>query len=197
MAHTANVTTAAATTPGTNQADTVSARRWIGARVRCASATIRTIWASSVSAPTRSAVMTKLPVALTVPPMTRLPGAFSTGIDSPVSIDSSTALVPSTTVPSTGTFSPGRTRRRSPGRTASSGTSSSRPWASRRAVRGARPSRARRAPPVAWRARSSRTCPSSTSVVMTAAASKYTGGPPPCVWNEWGNRPGRRVATTL
>ena len=38
------------------------------------------------------------------------PGCFSTGIGSPVSIDSSTALVPSTTTPSTGTRSPGRTR---------------------------------------------------------------------------------------
>ena len=35
-------------------------------------------------------------------PVTRAPGPFSTGIDSPVTIDSSTALVPSTTTPSTG-----------------------------------------------------------------------------------------------
>ena len=42
------------------------------------------------------------------------PASFSTGIGSPVSIDSSTALAPSSTTPSTGTFSPGRTRRRSP-----------------------------------------------------------------------------------
>ena len=38
-----------------------------------------------------------------------------TGIGSPVIMDSSTLLDPSVTVPSTGTFSPGRTRRRSPG----------------------------------------------------------------------------------
>mgnify|MGYP002382008576 CR=1 FL=1 len=37
-----------------------------------------------------------------------------TGKGSPVSIDSSTALLPSTTTPSTGTFSPGRTLNRSP-----------------------------------------------------------------------------------
>ena len=80
---------------------------------------------------------------LTVPPMTRSPGPFSTGIGSPVIIDSSTALVPSSTTPSTGTFSPGRTRSRSPTWTSSSGTSSSRPSArSRRAVFGARPSSA-------------------------------------------------------
>jgi hypothetical protein len=48
---------------------------------------------------------------------------FSTGIGSPVTIDSSTALRPSSTTPSTGTFSPGRTRSRSPACTASSGTS--------------------------------------------------------------------------
>ncbi len=44
------------------------------------------------------------------------PGPFSAGMGSPVTIDSSTALRPSSTTPSTGTFSPGRTRRRSPRR---------------------------------------------------------------------------------
>ena len=38
----------------------------------------------------------------------------ATGMDSPVTIDSSTALRPSSTAPSTGTPSPGRTRSRSP-----------------------------------------------------------------------------------
>ena len=52
----------------------------------------------------------KLPVPLTVPPVTLSPVVFSTGIDSPVSIDSSTFVRPSMTRPSTGTFSPGRTR---------------------------------------------------------------------------------------
>ena len=51
--------------------------------------------------------MTKAPVPLTVPPITRSPGRFVTGIDSPVTIDSSTALCPSSTTPSTGTASPG------------------------------------------------------------------------------------------
>jgi hypothetical protein len=71
--------------------------------------------------------MTKLPVVFTVPPITVEPAFLSTGIGSPVIIASSTALPPSTTVPSTGTFSPGRTPRRSPTCTASSGISSSRP----------------------------------------------------------------------
>ena len=51
-------------------------------------------------------------MAFSVPPVTRSPGAFSAGIGSPVTIDSSTALCPSRTTPSTGTFSPGRMRRR-------------------------------------------------------------------------------------
>ncbi len=132
-----------------------------------------TIWASRVSLPTRSARITKPPVPFTVPAVTRAPGVFSTGIDSPVTIDSSTALVPSITTPSTGIFSPGRTRRRSPGWTSSIGTSRSVPAASiRRAVFGASPSNALIALLVWLRARSSSTWPSCTSTVMIAAASK-------------------------
>ncbi len=51
----------------------------------------------------------------TLPPNTIDPGAFSTGSDSPVSIDSSTADAPSTTSPSTGIRSPGRTTTTLPG----------------------------------------------------------------------------------
>ncbi len=117
--------------------------------------------------------MTKPPVPLTVLPVTASPACFSTGTGSPVIIDSSIALAPSTTTPSTGTFSPGRTRRRSPTCTSSSGTSLSAPSAPRRrAVLGARPSRALIAALVPARARSSSTCPSATSTVMTAADSK-------------------------
>jgi hypothetical protein len=50
------------------------------------------------------------PVELTVAPMTCAPFCFSTGMGSPVIIDSSTLLAPSSTLPSTGIFSPGRTR---------------------------------------------------------------------------------------
>jgi hypothetical protein len=98
----------------TNQPATRSTRFWIGARLRLASATIRTICASRVSLPTRRASITSDPVPLTVAPITLSPAAFSTGIGSPEIMDSSTALCPSSTAPSTGTFSPGRTRRRSP-----------------------------------------------------------------------------------
>ena len=165
--------TATAITVGTNQPATMSARRWIGARLRCASATILTIRDSIVSRPTSSAFMTKVPLAFTVPPITLAPAALETGMGSPVMLDSSTDPVPSITAPSTGTFSPGRTRSRSPTAIRSIATSASLPAASmRRAVRGASPSRALMAPPVASRARSSRTCPTSTSTTMTAAGSK-------------------------
>ena len=145
----------------------------MGARLLWASATSWTIRARSVSFPTFSARITKPPVPLSVEPVTRDPAPFSTGTGSPVTIDSSTLLVPSRTTPSTGTFSPGRTRRRSPGRTSSRGTSASEPSAARRrAVFGARPSRALMAPLVRWRARSSSTWPISTRVTITAADSK-------------------------
>ena len=62
-----------------------------------------------------------------VAPMTVSPGCFSTGIDSPVSIDSSTDELPCSTTPSTGTFSPGRTRTASPTWTIATGTSRSTP----------------------------------------------------------------------
>ena len=67
-----------------------------------------------VSLPTRSARISSQPVPFTVAPITLSPECFSIGIDSPVTIDSSTELSPSSTVPSTGIFSPGRTRSLSP-----------------------------------------------------------------------------------
>ncbi len=57
-------------TSGTNQPETWSAMRWIGARERCASATIWTIRDSIVSRPTFSARITSAPVWFSVPPMT-------------------------------------------------------------------------------------------------------------------------------
>ena len=71
---------------------------------------------------------------LIVAPMTSSPADLVTGIGSPVSMDSSTAEAPSTTTPSTGTLSPGRTRSRSPATTVASSTSSSTPSRTRRAV---------------------------------------------------------------
>jgi hypothetical protein len=63
---------------------------------------------------TLSARMRKEPVLLRAPPITLSPATLVTGIDSPVTIDSSMDTRPSSISPSTGTFSPGRTRRRSP-----------------------------------------------------------------------------------
>ena len=57
--------------------------------------------------------------------MTVSPSSLSTGIDSPVASDSSTALCPETTTPSVGIFSPGLTTIRSPTRTSEIGTSCS------------------------------------------------------------------------
>jgi hypothetical protein len=117
--------------------------------------------------------MTRAPLVFIVAPITLSPARLVTGIGSPVSIDSSTALSPSTTSPSTGTFSPGRMRSRSPTWTCVSSTSSSLPSALiRRAVFGARPSSDLIAAEVRERALSSRICPKSVSEMMTVAASK-------------------------
>lgn len=66
----------------------------------------------------------KSPGATTaVPCLTSAPSCLTRGKGSPVSADSSTVLRPLTTVPSTGTRSPGSTSSTSPGPTASAGTS--------------------------------------------------------------------------
>ena len=101
-------------TAGTKYPDTTSASFCIGARERCASETISMICESSVSAPIFWVLISRLPLALIVAPITLSPANFFTAIGSPVTIDSSTLLSPSMTTPSTGTFSPGRTRKTSP-----------------------------------------------------------------------------------
>ena len=150
-----HVNNATPTTTGTNQPDTRSASRWIGARERWASATIWTMRESRVSEPIRSAVMRNAPVWLRVAPVTESPGFLATGIDSPVIMDSSTVLFPSVITPSTGTFSPGRTRSTSPTFTSASATSCSFPATTRRAVFAASWSSDCTASPVLLRARAS------------------------------------------
>ena len=61
------------------------------------------------------------------------PRPTSTGTDSPVSIEASTADSPLSTTPSVAIFSPGRTTNRSPTRSCSTGTSTSSPSRSTRA----------------------------------------------------------------
>jgi len=171
--HTTKAKTATATTVGTKTDETRSASPWIGARDRRAFDTIATICARTVSDPTLPASITKEPFLLIVAPVTASPGPFSTGMDSPVSMLSSSEDRPSITVPSTGTASPGRTRNRSPCMMFSSGASYSVPSGRmRRAVLGARSSSARIASPVRSRARNSRTWPTKTSATITTAASK-------------------------
>ena len=64
------------TTPSTNQYDTASAMRCIGARERCACATSCTICASTVCEPTFSARITRLPLPLSVAPMSFVAGTL-------------------------------------------------------------------------------------------------------------------------
>src|SRR6266511_5331379 len=96
----------------------------MGALEPWASCTMRMMLASAVSLPTLAARNRNDPVLLMVAPITSSPMTFSAGMDSPVIIDSSTAEAPWTTTPSTGTFSPGRTRTRSPTMNSSAGTRS-------------------------------------------------------------------------
>ena len=109
-------------TTGTKTPEMRSASRWTGALPVCASSTRRAIWASAVSAPTLVARTISRPPALTVAPAISMPGETSTGTDSPVSMLMSTAEVPSSTMPSVATFSPGRTTKRSPTASCSTGT---------------------------------------------------------------------------
>ena len=166
------VSAAVSRTAGTKISLMRSAMRWIGALEPCARWTSSTIRASAVSRPTRVARMTNEPVVLSVAPMTSSPACLVDGIGSPVSIDSSTAEMPSTTTPSTGTLSPGRTRSRSPAMTSASGTSSSKPLRIRRAVVAWRPTRRRMAPVVLPLARASSHFPSRMRPRMIVAESK-------------------------
>ena len=106
--------------------------------------------------------------------LTLSPSPLSTGTDSPVSADSLTALVPSTTTPSTGMFSPGRTTNRSPTCTCSTGTSVSCPSRQSTAVLGASFSRLLSASVVRPLDRASRVLPTVISAGIIAADSKYS-----------------------
>ena len=101
--------TAIIITTGTKYAEITSAKRPIGGFEFCARFTMSMICASAVSLPTRVALKRIEPLLLIVPATTSSPVAFSTGMGSPVSMDSSTAVRPSETMPSTDIFSPGRT----------------------------------------------------------------------------------------
>ena len=155
----------------TSQNAARSASRCPGALEFCASCTSATICASAVSAPTLVARTRSVPVVLIDAPMTSEPGVFDTGRLSPVTIDSSTSDVPSSTTPSTGIFAPGRTSSRSPTTTSAVGTSTGSPSRSTTAIGGASSSSVRIASFAPPRARISNQCPSSTNAVSTVAAS--------------------------
>ena len=113
--------TAITMTIGTKTPETWSASRCTSALPVWASSTSLAICASWVSEPTRVARTTSRPPALTVAPVTASPSPTSTGTDSPVSMEASTAEVPETTTPSVAIFSPGRTTNSSPTARSSTG----------------------------------------------------------------------------
>ena len=112
--HVTHVTVAMTTMAGTNTALTLSAYAWIGALATCASSMSLTTFESMESAPTPVASTSTIPLRFTVPPMTPSPGDLDTGIDSPVIMDSSAAVLPHRTIPSAGKCAPGNTRSTSP-----------------------------------------------------------------------------------
>ena len=127
--------------------------------------------ASTLEAPMLVASISSEPAVLIVAPITGSPRCFSTGIDSPVSIDSSTAELPWTTTPSIAMRSPGRTITRSPLRTSAIATSRSWPPRRTRAVDGWSFASWRNARVVFRLARASMAWPSSTSAMMMITAS--------------------------
>ncbi len=135
-----------------------------------------------VSLPTRVARMIRRPEVLMVAPVTPEPGDTSTGTDSPVSSEASTALWPSTTTPSVAIFSPGRTTNSSLGMRVPAGsvTSVRTPSTVRSTVASLAPrlSNEWSAFPARCLALASRKRPSRRKVVTTAATSKYRAWPP-------------------
>ena len=168
---TAKVARPPSSATSTSQKAARSARRWPGAFDAWASWTSLTICASAVSEPTAVARARRVPVLLIVAPTKADPGPFGTGMLSPVTVDSSTSLVPSITSASTGTFAPGRIRSRSPTATSAVGTSTGSPFFRTTALGGARSSSARMASLAPPRARISSQWPRSTNAASRAAAS--------------------------
>ncbi len=128
-----------------------------------------------VSLPVFSTSMVMAPSPLTEPPTASSPSVFSTGSTSPVSMDSSTLVRPSTITPSMGTLSPGRTRTRSPFRMSVTDTSSVSPFSvTREAVSGISLTRASSAPDAPMTDRISIQWPSSMTSIRVASSQKKT-----------------------
>ena len=101
-------------TAGTKMPAILSANFAMGALDSFAWSTNFIIWEIVVSSPTFSAMNLKEPVVLIDAEITLSPTDFETGIDSPVTADSSREDVPSIIFPSTATASPGLTIMTSP-----------------------------------------------------------------------------------
>ena len=170
--HTISVIAEIAMTVGTKMPETLSATLAIGALVAAASLTMRIICERVVSSPTLDASQRIKPERLMVAAETRSPACLSTGMLSPVSADSSTAVIPSVIMPSTGMFSPGRTTKTSPFLTCAIGTVSSLPSFKMTAVSGASFIRLLSASVVLPFERASRVFPTVISVKIIAADSK-------------------------
>ncbi len=173
----ASVSSDSAMTTGTKMPLMRSTRCWTGAFDVWACSTRRAMCASCVSAPTRVARTSRRPCALTVAPATSSPAETSSGTDSPVSIERSTALDPVTTTPSVAIFSPGRTTNTSPVRSSPTGIVRSRvrpsgPSSSTVASLAPRSRSARSAAEERWTARAWAQRPKRISVVTTAADSR-------------------------
>ena len=159
-------------TEGTNTPDTLSAILAIGALVAAASLTICIIFDNVVSSPTLVASHLIKPDIFNVAADTSSLISLSTGILSPVSADSFTALLPSTIIPSTGIFSPGLTTKMSPFFIFSTGTLTVSPFTIILAVFGARFIRLFNASVVFPFERASSILPTVISVSIIAADSK-------------------------
>ncbi|MNW55244.1 hypothetical protein D3C74_328920 [compost metagenome] len=167
-----SVRAATTITTGTNTPEILSARRCTSALPVWASSTSRAICASCVSDPIRVARTTSRPPAFVVAPVTVSPAETSTGTDSPVSMDSSTADVPVTTTPSVAIFSPGRTTNSSPTCRSSTGILVS--TSPRRTETSFAPSSssARRAAPACFLERFSKYRPARMNIVTPAPTSR-------------------------
>ena len=170
--HIANVTAATPKTTGTKTPETLSAAFETGAFIEVASLTILIICERVVSSATRNALHFKKPRLFIVAPVTLSPTNLSTGMLSPVILDSSTEASPSTTIPSAGMLSPAFTIKTSPTTNSSAGIKISLPSRKTVALLGARSISPRRASAVFPFERASRSFPTVISVSIIAADSK-------------------------
>ncbi len=128
----AAISAAATMIAGTSGLAMRSARRWLAPLRDCSASTIATMRANELSAALEVTSTSSTPVPLIDPANTSLPGPASTGTDSPVMAETSSAVRPEVMVPSVATRSPGLTSIRSPTRNSAGGMVISAP--SRRTV---------------------------------------------------------------